>query len=127
MNGTHLREFGFSEIQHLDDGRIVLVLDQFLEAALHDCEDRPGEEGARVITLKALVKPKPDPGMGFTEKVDIEFEVDKKFPKMKSAAYEMGIRQKAGKPRAVYNQFSPDSVDQRTIFDEKEEEGEAES
>ena len=112
-----LRKFGFAELERLDDGKVVLVLDKFLSDAVDDCEDRPTEEAARVITLKAKVTPKLDPGEGVCAKVDIEFEVETKLPKKKSAAYEMGIRQQNGKPVPVYNQFSPDNVDQRTIFD----------
>ena len=90
-----IRELSLSELQNLDAGRIAVAFQEELKRAAEDCEDRPGEQRARVVTLQCEVTPVCDED-GLCEEVRTKFQVRSKVPTRKSKVYTMGLR-KGGK------------------------------
>ena len=91
-----LRELALSHLAALDGGRVTEAWQQALGRVLDDCEDRPGVDKPRTVTLTFSVVPSLDE-QGRMESVSGQFDVRDTLPKRSSKAYEFGPRKRAGK------------------------------
>jgi hypothetical protein len=111
-----MREFTLSNLQELDGGRVDVAFQLAMKRAIVDCEDRPGESKARVVTLKVEVTPVLDED-GLCEEVRTKMVVADKVPDRKSRVYSMGLRKSSRGPQMVFNDGDPGNFRQRTIED----------
>lgn len=103
-------KFDLSKINSIDDGRIKAALEQQLARCEADCKDRPMLKKARKVTLQVEMRPLPDGGAEL-DSVDVAFQIKAVIPPQDSKNYNM----KATRGGLVYNDLSPDDINQMTI------------
>lgn len=106
-----LRNLELAEIGALGSGTVAEAFNRHLQRAIADCEDRPGDDKARKVTLTLLVKPLQLQDGACTE-VIVEAEASSSVPKHVSRPVECRIKHGG---RALFNDLSEDNVDQMTI------------
>lgn len=109
-----LLEFDITKLKSLDGGRVYESLNQAIERAVADCDDRPGVLAPRVVNFKFHIKPVVD-DTGQMESVNVSFSVSETKPSRKSNPYNLAARKMGGKMRLLFNDLSADNVNQRTI------------
>lgn len=115
-----LVQFDFRKIEELENGAILEALNQSLQRAIFDCDDRPAVEKARKVKLEISVVPICGP-KGDLHSVDVTFRVDDKIPVRSSTTINMGHRlvtdQGAKKHQLVFNSMSTNDAHAKTLFD----------
>ena len=112
-----VHQLSLDSLKELDDGRLIVAWQQALKRAALDCEDRPGEEKPRVVSLQCELLPLLDSeGSGQLESIKVTFQVADKAPPRKSKPYDMALRRGGV---LVFNDMSEDDIHPKTI-DEKE-------
>jgi len=106
-----VHELTLSQLDSLDDGRIVVAWQQALKRAVADCEDRPAVGEARKIVLQTEIVPRLDED-GRLSTVGVQFQIKDSAPVRKTKKYDMQPRR--GK-QLVFNDLSDDNVQQRTL------------
>lgn len=104
-----LETFNTAYLAHIDGGRVRVGLDEAIRRAYSDCEDRPGLKKARKVTLEITITPEIE-----GENLDsctVEFDVKERIPARSSKSYNM----RAGSGGLLFNELSPEDVDQGTI------------
>lgn len=119
MSGNHIKQMSLESLNSLDDGRVSMAFLHELKRAVADCMDRPGDKTAREVSLVFKLKPIIDESTGQCDMVNGDFKIKSKVPERKSKTYNFGVR-KGG--QLVFNENSPQAVDQKTIFDGDEDE-----
>jgi len=117
--------FNLGVLNGIDSGKIGLAWDRFVSQATDDCMDRPGEKGARKVTLTMIVKPDIEEG-GQCETVLTGFEVTSSLPKMRSRAYSMEPRKSRTGSKLVVNDASLEQVKQMSLTEAQSEGAEGE-
>lgn len=107
-----VHELSIQSLDALDDGRVVAAVKAALKRCALDCEDRPGEKGARLVNLEFSLVPVPDIESGDLESIDVKFKVTDKVPKRQTRDYNMGLRRGGV---LVFNDLSDEDINQRTI------------
>lgn len=74
-------------ISEMDNGRIAEAVRLALKRIEEDCRDRPGEKGARKVTLTILMAPELDESCRVMDTAKIAFDIKETVPKMKSKVY----------------------------------------
>lgn len=97
-----VKELTLTQLISLDGGRVTEAWKQALERILADCEDRPGVDKARSVTLSFSCVPSMDE-QGRVESVSGVFDVRDAIPKRSSKAYDFQPRKKAGKTVLVFD------------------------
>lgn len=105
-----VEKFELKSLVEIDGGRINAAFMQALQRCERDCGDRPATSDSRKVTLTAELTPICSPS-GELESVDVRFQIKDTVPTRKSAVYNM----KATRAGLLYNELSPDDVNQRTI------------
>jgi hypothetical protein len=106
-----LERFDLKSLAAIDGNRIALAFEQALKRVVSDCEDRPGEDAARKVTLTLAVKPVLDSD-GLCDDCDVQIAVADVVPKRKSKVYNMSLK-KGG--YLLFNNDSLDAVEQDTF------------
>lgn len=117
-----LEKLSLRAIANLDCGRVREAFNQALERCRRDCDDRPGVDQARKVTLTVAMKPLTDDERPELESCDVNFVVHESIPKRPSKTYNMAARANG----LWFNDLSPDDANQQTIdqiekVEEKEE------
>lgn len=107
----NLKSFDLQSLARIDGGRIAIAFEQALRRVVQDCDDRPGEDRARTVTMSLACKPVLDSD-GLCEDCDVQISVTDSVPKRKSKIYNMSLR-KGG--HLLFNDDSLDNVDQETL------------
>ncbi len=111
------RQLTLTNMELLEDGRTVEAFRRHLARAAADCEDRPGDQSRRTVTLQVDMMPVLDQNTLTCDSVTVEISTASKVPPHRSKPYSMLI--KSGGALA-FNDLAPDNVHQRTI-DESED------
>lgn len=104
-----LQKFTFAALAELDQGRIAKAVECALQRAVVDCNDRPGEEKARTVTLVIELEPVME---GKSHDVAVTFRIGEKSPPRKSAAY---VMRPTNSSDLLFNDMSADDPGQNTI------------
>lgn len=100
-----------SLMEALDGGRIHEAFMAELRRVATDCEDRPGDDKVRKVSLELQLTPVCDEH-GQLDSLSGKFHVTSSVPKRRSKSYSFGFRQGG---RLVFNDLSDDNIHQRTI------------
>lgn len=111
-----LMTFDLPALKELDGGRVLTAWMQGMQRCVLDCEDRPGEETARKLTLQAEIVPVKGEN-GSCEGVHVQLQVKDTIPTRRSKVYSMAVRQKKGQPTLVFSTEDPSNVSQTTFAD----------
>ncbi|ODA28055.1 hypothetical protein [Planctopirus hydrillae] len=104
----------FSNLAHLDDGKINHLLRHHIQRLAQDCTHRPYDKTSRKVTMDFHIKPVMGAD-GQLEEVGVEIEVKSKTPVHRSKRYAMRVVQGG----LAFNADFPDSVDQAPLpFDQ---------
>ncbi len=106
-----LHQLTLDSIKDLDGGRVYEAFQQAIKRIVNDCEDRPGVEKSRTVSLQVVATPI-SADEGSLDTVKVQFKVIEAMPKRESKAYDMMAR-KGG--MLVFNDLSDDNVKQKTI------------
>jgi hypothetical protein len=110
MDGP-LHELGFRSLAVLDGGKIDAALSKHLQRASVDCQDRPGDNKPRSVTIDITFQPVvEEDGDCLEAKMDVR--IKSKVPVHQSKAYSVGLR-RGGK--FVFNEESLGNVNQNTF------------
>lgn len=117
-----LKYLSLAALKELDGGRVYEAFDQAMKRVVADCEDRPGEERPRTITLKADLMPvRGDDGR--CEGVMGTFRVAETIPNRKSKTYSFGVKADG---RLFFSTEDPTNVQQYGLGDVNATSGRAE-
>lgn len=123
-------QFDLSTLRQLDGGRVAEAFLHAIKRAALDCEDRPGEERARKVSLQAEITPQtrleeePDGRMKTVfDGVDVKFQIKDALPTRLSRKYSMGVKHNGS---VYFNADSPHDHRQATFFDGEKPEDESE-
>jgi hypothetical protein len=112
------RELKLEELMHVDGGRIAVAFNQALARLAADCEDRPGDNKPRVVTLQCALVPMVD-ARGQYEDAKAQFQISDSIPKRKSKVIDLQPTRKSKGGRQehsfAFNDLSEDDANQRTI------------
>lgn len=100
-----------SLMETLDGGRIHEAFMAELRRVAMDCEDRPGDDKVRKVSLELQLTPVCDEH-GQLDSLSGKFHVTSSVPKRRSKSYSFGFR-KGG--MLVFNDLSDDNIHQQTI------------
>lgn len=95
----------------LDGGRIHEAFMAELRRVAMDCEDRPGDDKVRRVSLELNLTPVVDE-QGRLDSLSGKFHVTSTVPKRRSKSYSFRFRQGG---RLVFNDLSDDNIHQKTI------------
>lgn len=108
---SQLTEVTLETLPLLENGKIAVAFNRLLQAAAEDCDKRPGDPKARLVTITANVTPVLNSD-GSIDKVDTEFVIAGKNPPMRSQPLSFRLH-RGGKLSC--NLDSPANVDQGTF------------
>lgn len=95
----------------LEGGRVGAAFDLELKRIVQDCEDRPGDDKPRKVTIELTIEPVKDES-GFCEQVWGRVHVSSSVPKRKTKPISFGVRRGG---MLVFNDLSEDDINQMTI------------
>lgn len=110
-------ELKLEDLMNLDDGRVAITFKEALKQIVSDCTDRPGDKSPRIVSLNLQIVPIVDVQTGQCDLVNGEFKIVCKVPDRRSKTYQFGVRKSSNGAMLVFNQHSPQSVNQQTVFD----------
>lgn len=103
-----LKTFEFEAIDQIDNGSLIVALNNAIHQAYLDCESRPSLGKAREVNLKISMKP-------FAEgtrlyRVEVAFDVKKAFP-----SQGIGVMMKPGEDGLEFQPEVPENPNQNTL------------
>lgn len=104
---------GLTAVGDMDGGRVDEAVKLHIRRAIEDCEDRPGEDKVRKVTLEVAIKPVSRQD-GATCDIELEAKVKSAIPNHVSAPTTARVLHGGD---AWFNDMSEDAPDQRTIDD----------
>jgi hypothetical protein len=104
-----LEKFTFAALAKLDGGRVAKSVDQAILRAVADCNDRPGLDKARRVTLEIDIEPVME---GSLHDIALTFRVGEKAPPRGSAAV---VMRPAADGTLMFQDLSLEDPDQETI------------
>lgn len=110
-----LTELTLKSLAELDGGKIGKAFAIHARKLTDDCIDRPGSKAPRKLTIDLIVTPVLDPNTGECDDVNVEAEIGSKVPKHRSRPINCQVRKTHKGGQLVFNDFSLDNVDQRTL------------
>lgn len=111
-----IKEFVISNLGEIDSGRIGEALKLQLKRVIDDCKDRPTLKSARKIKLQIEISPTADPKTFDLDGVNMSFKINSTFPNQERVDLSLGVKKNG---MLIYSEHSPDSIDQRTVFDDE--------
>lgn len=115
-------DLNFSNLKHLDEGRIDKLLMHHLGNIARDCINRPNDKKEREVHLVFRAKPEPDPDTGDAVSAAVEIECKSKVPVYRSRKFQMRLKNGG----FTYNQDFPDDLKQPSLFPEQIDESDDE-
>lgn len=108
-----LKAFEFQSINEIDNGSLILALNNAIHQAYLDCDNRPALAKPREVNLKITFKP-------FAEgtrlyRVEVNFDVKKAFP-----SQGLGVMMKPGDDGLEFQPEVPENPNQNTLPYEQE-------
>lgn len=79
-------------LAHLDRGVLAATVDDEINKAIADCDDRPHDDTARKVTLTIIVKPVLDATGCHLTSTAVDFAVSSSLPKLTTRTYDMPVR-----------------------------------
>lgn len=64
----------------IDDGAVSIAVNRALQAAYHDCVDRPGLKKKRSVAIKVTLEPEPNAHGGQLERAVLAVEIQSSCP-----------------------------------------------
>lgn len=117
--GSRLQKIDFESLALVDGGKINAALETHLKRASLDCQDRPGDAKARVVTCAFTFVPVMDQS-GFCEEVKWDVQVKSKVPAHQSKAFSAALRRDGS---FVFSEDSLENVNQGTLgYDDGDDE-----
>lgn len=110
-----LLQLSLREIAEIDDGRINEAFTQAIRRIANDCDDRPGDDRPRKVTLEITFTPVCDE-KGYVDSVKSQFQIKETIPTRKSKVMDFGLR-KGG--IFVFQPLSPGDHRQQPLLDEE--------
>lgn len=111
-----LMKLSVASMNELDGGRLRTAIEKSIKRAVDDCKDRPNLDTARKVGIELIITPYADE-TGDVVSVNLDYQVKPTLPPMKREGLSLSV-QKDG--ALLFNEHSPDNVNQRTVFDDKE-------
>ena len=105
------QKFSIGNLNALDDGKVQVALDRELTKIANDMSQRPGDKTARKLQLEVMFTPSANE-LGNCDAAMMEFTIKTVLPPRRSATYSVGV---AGNGTLVFNDASPDNVNQGTL------------
>ncbi len=105
-----LQNFNLESLSTIDGGRIKEAFEQLVKRCEGDCKDRPALTTARTIGLVVKFEPVPN-DFGDLDSVNVTFDIKESLPKRSSKPYNM----RAVPGGLLFNEMSPEDVDQGTL------------
>lgn len=103
------------------DARIEALFQHHLSRIANDCRDRPGDDSARVLTLKFSIVPVADPMDASTcEDITLDVTGDSSLPKHKTKTFRLKVASNRAGTKLLYNQDIPEDADQTAIQFDKD-------
>ena len=110
-----LQQFKLEKLAEFDGERLRRAFEQCMNHAISDCQNRPGLKKPRVVTLSFTIVPiAPETRDDDLETVKLKYDTKAKIPDLSREGLSLAVR-KGG--MLVYNDASPDNVNQRTFDD----------
>lgn len=100
-------------VADLDGGRVREAYELALRRLQRDCQDRPGLQEKRTLTLKLTLVPVADDAGGL-DSCQVQFRVDEQLPTRRSKVYNA---QAAPNGTLLFNEMSPEDIHQTTLDD----------
>lgn len=113
-----LMKFNVASLNDIDGGRLRVAVEKMITRCVEDSKDRPALDKPRKVTLEMSFTPTCDDSTGEAETVWFAYQVKASIPALARDTLSLGI-QKNG--TLVFNEHSPDNVDQKTVFDGDDE------
>jgi len=109
-----IEKFSLKSLADIDAGRVREAFEQAIARCEADCKDRPAVEAARKVTLTVSMSPviEADGEMG---SCNLQFQITDSVPMRKSKVYNM----KSARGGLLWNELSPDEINQTTIDEPK--------
>lgn len=107
------KSLSLSTLGDLDFGKVDIATKKLIEKAVRDCLDRPGDEGARTVTLSFSMVPVLESN-GECEVVNLECSATCKVPPHRSKVYPM---QPTKSGDLLFQPLSPDNPHQMALGD----------
>lgn len=107
-------------MRNLDPGGAAAV-EKLLNRAALDCIDRPADQTVRKVTLTFEITPVLEDDMTCSE-AKCQLHAKAVFPAYVTKARSLGVRQAKSGGMFVFNEDSPDNVNQATMLPEDEDE-----
>lgn len=106
-----IHRLGFEGLKNYADGTAEAALMHHLKRAVQDCDSRPGDDKARVVTVSIMLKPVLLQD-GSASQLHTEVEVSSKVPKHVTRPVHCFVKQDGS---AVFNDLAPDNPLQKTL------------
>jgi hypothetical protein len=103
-----LKQFDFQSIDQIDNGSLVVALNNAIHQAYLDCESRPALGKSRDVTLKVSLKPIVEGTRLY--RVEVSFDVKKSFP-----SQGLGVMMKPGDDGLEFQPEVPDNPNQNVL------------
>ena len=108
--------FNLENLVQLDFGKVGLAFNSEVERVVQDCQDRPGDEGQRKVSVTFNFKPKLEPsGPLECDRVAVECEVTSSIPKRRTRIYDMMPRRDN---KLLFNPDLPLEPEESTLYDD---------
>lgn len=112
-----LEKFQLEALADIDGGRINVAFAQALARVIADCDDRPGDDKARTVTLTLEVKPVLD-ASGVCDDAKVQVIISDSIPKRKSKIFDMAMQKTKSGMQLLYRPDSLEDVEQNVDFGE---------
>jgi hypothetical protein len=109
---SSLMQLSLENLRELDGGKAILLFQEHLRRAAHDCLDRPADKAKRKVTLEVTLEPDPEPD-GTCDRVTGQIKSKSALPVHQTRPYSFRLHANG---LLSFNPDSPDSVDQGTLL-----------
>lgn len=75
----------------VDNGSAAEAFNEYIRQAAKDCDDRPGLDKDRTVTLAVKMRPR-HAGNNALDSIDVEIEITSKGPGQKTLAHRMDVK-----------------------------------
>lgn len=100
-----------ASLTDIDEGRLAAAFTRHMKRAIADCEDRPADKKARVVTIQLAVVPT-YVDEGYLQDIGVEASIRSKVPDHVTLPVNCRVKRGSG---AVFNDMNENDVDQKTI------------
>lgn len=113
-----MTSLSLKSLKDLEDGKVDIAFNQYLDRCVKDCMDRPLEGKPREINMKVSIVPDTDKETRECDRVNVQVTISDTIPKRHTRAINMAVHRNG---RIVFNKDSLDNVDQGTLLPDEVE------